>query len=660
MDRWEFQEDVAERATEVLAEQQSVILQLPTGGGKTHIAAKIVKQACDDQKLVWFICHRQVIATKAAQVFDQFGIAFGVVASGKPLHPGRRVQICMVGCLDSRLKLLPPPDLIVWDEAHHVAAKTWAELRRRFSAARHLGLTATPTRLDGKGLGDFFDEIVSGPSSRELIGQGVLAPYRIYAPTIPDLAGVRTLGGDYHRADLNKEMNRPTLVGDVIEHYQRLCPGARALAFSVSVKASQSLAERFSAAGIPARHIDARTSQGGRTEAIEDLRTGRIKIISNVDLLTEGFDLPAIDAVILLRPTLSLGLYRQMIGRGLRSAPGKEATVILDHAGLVLDHGLPDEDIEWTLERGGHGSGISKQHLRVCPECACIHDWALQCTDCGYIYGADERTVRHVPGQLRRYGGARVQGAGRAEIARRIGVQVDTFRKFVREGMPVEPDGSIDHDKALAWIRSRKTATNVPPLGYEVGQFENRIDFGQRCGVAKQRVHKWAAAGLPCAPNGWVHINPALEWVQALGERRAALAKQAEESRRAQAEAKRIAKAASIDDAEARRIARTKSGVTVAEFAEVMGLPVQECTLMIKYGRITTFADGSIDIAASRARLPDRPFESIGAFCRRVGVAKGGSRRALIRAGLPLHSSGVVIIEDGIQFVEARARSTGL
>ena len=316
------------------------------------------------------------------------------------------MQICSVGTLARRLDRVAAPHLIVWDEAHHMAAGTWQSIFRQFPNAAHVGLSATPERLDGQGLEPFFRSMVPGPSVRDLITQGFLVPYRLFAPAMgPDLSGVHTRMGDYVKSEVAQVMSKPKVVGDAVEHYRRVAMGRRAVVFAVSIEASHRIVQAFRDAGIPAEHVDGETAPDERDAAIGRFSRGETRVLSNVELFGEGFDLPAIEAVILLRPTQSLAMYLQQVGRGLRTAPSKADCIILDHAGNSARHGLPDDDREWTLagrEAKTRGeSDPDASPIRQCPKCYAISPAAmLKCRECGEPFPIQARKVDHVDGEL--------------------------------------------------------------------------------------------------------------------------------------------------------------------------------------------------------------------------------------------------------------------
>ncbi len=381
---------------------RATLIHLPTGGGKTVTASHIVHGAANKRKVCWWLCHRRELAGQASQTFHSFDIPHSTVRSGHIANPNATVQVASIQTIANRLDQLPEPDLIVFDETHHIGAKTWDKIFRRYPNAKIIGLTATPWRLDGKGLGNWYDVMVTGPTVAELIAMGSLSPYRLFAPSKPDLTGVETVAGEYSRGSLSKAMDKPAIVGDAIGHYRRLCAGKRAVAFAVGVEHSKNVAAEFRAAGIPAEHVDGSMADYERDAAVDRFRKGETLVLTNADLFGEGFDVPAIEAAILLRPTKSLSLYLQQVGRALRPMEGKDHAIILDHAGNSLTHGLPDDDREWSLrDRPKRAKGAAAEvSVRQCTECFFVYRPAPVCPQCGHRHVGPVRAVETVEGTL--------------------------------------------------------------------------------------------------------------------------------------------------------------------------------------------------------------------------------------------------------------------
>ncbi len=399
-----YQQDLIDR-TRALMHQgvRSIILQAPTGAGKTLLTAKMLKTAADKGFRAIFSVHRIELIRQSMRAFHSVGVHHGIIAPGFLEDPKPMVQIASIQTLSRRLHKVKPPRLFIIDEAHHTPAGSWSKVLKAFPNAYHIGLTATPERLDGKGLGDWFKEIIHGPSVASLIEEGFLCSYRLYAPGGVSVAGVSTRMGDFAKAELGAAADKPTITGDAIKHYQRLASGKRAVVFCVSIEHSKHVVQQFNAAGIPAAHVDGETETYERDARIKQFEAGEILVLSNVELFSEGFDLPAIECAILLRPTKSLGLYLQQVGRSLRPSPGKEGAIILDHAGNCARHGLPDEDRDWSLD--GHadrkGSSDGGPSVRICGRCfAAQFPGSISCRHCGHPFEVQAREVERVEGDL--------------------------------------------------------------------------------------------------------------------------------------------------------------------------------------------------------------------------------------------------------------------
>ena len=345
---------------------QSVLGVASTGMGKTIVSAYIARSAWERGKTVWFVCHLKNLLWQTSKAFWSLGIEHGQIASGKR-NSKMPVQVATVGTLARRLDKLDPPDLLIVDEAHLAMAATWKKVIEwaKDAGATVLGNSATPERLDGKGLGYLFDTMVEARPMDWLIDNKRLSEYVIYTSRIAtDLDGVKKQAGDYAQGQLAEAMDKPMLIGDAAAHWKKHANGKRTIAYCVTIKHSKHTAAHLNASGIPAVHVDGESTQDELKEAINGFADGKYKVLCNVQLMTTGFDLSAqvgrevpIEACILLRPTQSVSLYLQMVGRALRMKPFP--AVILDHAGNVMRHGLPDDHREWSLE--GKTKGKRKQ-----------------------------------------------------------------------------------------------------------------------------------------------------------------------------------------------------------------------------------------------------------------------------------------------------------
>ena len=430
------------------AGEKSVLWQLPTGGGKTAGATFMAGTAASRGRRVWFVCHRRELLRQSSEAFSDAGIRHGLIASNALYDRRLMVNICGIDTLRRRLDRVAAPDLIIWDECHHMAAESWAQVFAAFPGARHVGLSATPERLDGRGLGEYFGAMVLGPPTAELIERGYLSKYRLFTSSNPvDLSGVHTQAGDFNKRELNAAMSKPSIVGDAVSHYLKLAAGRSTILFAPSVEFSEMMAARFRDAGIPAAHIDAKTEDGLRASGIRDLERGQLKVLCNVDLFGEGVSVNNVACVIQMRPTQSLSLNLQQIGRGLRMSPGKDDCIILDHAGNAGRHGLPDDPREWSLtgrDRSKKKSPDEAPACRQCEKCYAVSPASAQkCRDCGAAFPVKVRKVEEVAGTLSEVEIARIRRNAAKEQAAARTIE-DLIRLGTARGMQ-NPAGWARH-----------------------------------------------------------------------------------------------------------------------------------------------------------------------------------------------------------------------
>jgi DNA repair protein RadD len=398
-----YQQKIIEDTRHAFLTHRSVLIQSPTGSGKTATTAEMLRLASLKGKRSWFIVHRMELVKQSAIAFHNAGIKVGIVAAGFPEAKKMPVQVCSIQTLARRHTKLQKPDFICWDECHHIAASSYEKIYSAYKDQYHIGLTATPARTDGSGLDKFFSHMVRGPEVSWLIDNGYLSKYRLFAPSAIKTDGMHTKMGDFVKSELTLAADKPSITGDAIKHYQKLCHGKRAIVFCVSVEHSKHVTAQFVANGIPAEHVDGETEKELRDGAMKRFQSGETLVLVNVELFGEGVDVPCIEAVLLLRPTMSLGLHLQQIGRGLRAFPGKETAYILDHAGNAMRHGLPDDTREWSLK------GIDKNKksqekspsVRICPSCfAAQRSGELKCRFCGHKFEIKYRKVDQQQGEL--------------------------------------------------------------------------------------------------------------------------------------------------------------------------------------------------------------------------------------------------------------------
>ena len=375
-----------------------VLFTLPTGGGKTVIADKIAENAVARGERVLILTHRREILNQTSHSLSRSKLDHGLIQAGLNVDLGQPIQIASIQtfwarCMRTDKVPLPHADVIIIDEAHHVRATTWARILDAYKNARRIGLTATPCRSDGRGLGNYFDTIIEGPQIPELITGKWLVPTIYFAPTEPDLKGVKTQAGDYVVTQLADRMNRKDLVGDIIANWIKFADGRKTIVFAVDVAHSISIKDEFIKAGIKAEHVDGSTPKGERDDILERLSSGSTQVVTNCQVLTEGFDCPVASCIVLARPTKQLGLFRQMAGRGLRPAPGKHNLILIDHSGAVFRHGLLEDSIAWSMHADKRAENLVRAQrdrgtvgrLIECTQCSAMRTAGEACPHCGFL-----------------------------------------------------------------------------------------------------------------------------------------------------------------------------------------------------------------------------------------------------------------------------------
>lgn len=382
---------------------------LSTGGGKTVCFSYLTSRIVANGKRVTVMAHREEINDQISRTLARFDVRHGMITSGTLYDRRMLAHVASVQTLAKRLDRVAVPDYLIVDEAHHaVAASMYGKIidhwRCLNPSLRIIGVTATPERLSGEGLGETFDEMVLGPTTRELIDIGALSNYRLFAARASvDLSAVKMRGGDYAKDQLGAAMDKPAIIGSAVNEYRKLCDGLPAVAFCVSVEHAHHTAEQFQAAGYRAAAIDGKMDKALRRQIVADFGRGAINVLTSADIVSEGFDVPGIVAAILLRPTQSLSLYLQQVGRALRPADGKSHAIILDHVLNHQRHGLPDDPREWSLlgrERSKKKSDDAPA-CRQCQKCFAVSPASAQkCRDCGVPFPVQVRKVEEVAGTL--------------------------------------------------------------------------------------------------------------------------------------------------------------------------------------------------------------------------------------------------------------------
>lgn len=462
-----------------------------TGLGKTVLFSYITHSAAARGNPVLIAAHRKEIIRQISLSLARFGVDHRIIAPPKVIRQikvahfkafGRSYvrdgALVMVGSVQTIVTRFDSIDsaiaaagdgkkfMIIMDEGHHVVEDTqWGRVMERYGlgaipaletviriATLGLIVTASPERLDGRGLGKghggFADFMIEAPSMSWAIANGYLSPYRIFtAPEQIDLSDVHTRMGDYVASEVAEKIDKPHVTGDAITHWNKHAKGMRTVVFCVSVEHSKHVAAEFAAAGIQSAHIDGGIEDDERDKAIIDFSEGRVQVLCNVNLVSEGFDLASIaqkdvtiDCVIDLAPTQSLVNFMQRTGRALRPFPGKVA-ILLDHAGNVFRHGLPDEDREWSLEgrkKGKRGANTEEKEetMRKCPKCFAAHAFAPACPCCEYVYPAQDRKVEQREGELQEVTPEQIEYARKQRLMTQGKMQ--TIEEMIAAGYPAK------------------------------------------------------------------------------------------------------------------------------------------------------------------------------------------------------------------------------
>lgn len=412
----EYQHEI-ERDTREAYKQgfRAPLIQCPTGGGKTVTASKILHGAEAKGNRGLFLLPRRELVYQSAQKLQRYGVCPGIIMAGEPMHFERKIQLASFATLHARAvktqKIeLPEAKIVGVDEAHLSVAPTLKAIIAHYVKERVFGLSATPARSDGKALGDIYDVLIKSWSVRRMMGEGYLVECQYACPSVPDLAKVRVKAGDYVEGDLDAAMDQPKLVGDIVDNWCRLASSRRTVVFCVTRKHARHVTEAFKKIGVAAEYVDGETPRDERKDIFRRVELGITQVLVNVFVATFGLDIPPLDCIIIARPTKSLVLYLQMVGRILRpvypdgepngkemrlaaiaASPKKDALVI-DHSGCVSEHGFVDDDVPWELNFEG---SISERKLAaqkekqapkelICDKCKTPFKGTRFCPKCGH------------------------------------------------------------------------------------------------------------------------------------------------------------------------------------------------------------------------------------------------------------------------------------
>ena len=449
---------------------RKVCLQAPTGAGKTAVMAAMAHRWIEAGHRVLVLVPRRELAFQVQGTLERFGRYAGLIMAGEERLAGMDAYVASFDTLHARcvqrdIHPLPKADVVLVDEAHLSLAQTRQDIIACYPEAKIIGFTATPARSDGRGLGQLYDQLVLGPSISSLTKNGYLVPLRYFTGEAPDLTNVRVQAGDYNQTELDEAVDTPRLVGDIITNWFRHAADRSTVVFCTSVKHSRHVCQMFNAHGVVAEHLDGNTPKPERDAILRRVESGQTQVLTNVYVASYGLDIPRLSCAVMARPTKSVVLWFQTVGRILRTAPGKVDALLLDHAGCVEEHGFIDEPYPWTLA-GNAREQREKDRVEnrepqpiECPKCKTVFRATHVCPTCGHelrggaeavpYYEVDLEEVDRQKRKLNRELSAQEKGEFFGELkayAHRRGYAQGWAAHKYRERFGVWPRGTIkDH-----------------------------------------------------------------------------------------------------------------------------------------------------------------------------------------------------------------------
>lgn len=371
------------------------LVQLPTGGGKAVILNQICYNAIEKGNDVLVLAHRNELLEQLGKTASElFKMNASYISPEFSYNPYSKLQIGSVQTVANRLDKIKKPKIIIIDECHHFrVGSTYDKILKHFNTWS-VGFTATPCRLSGEPLNDYFSNLILGPSIKKLIAEGFLSDYDLFAPPSNiDFSKFKLSMGDFNSSEIEEAVDKPMITGNAVEHYLKHSKNKQAVAFCTSIRHAQNVSAAFRSSGISSATLYSGIPSVLRKQIIKDFREDKIKVITNCGIISEGFDLSGIHTVIQLRPTASLSLYLQMIGRALRIDKNKDKAIILDHVGNADRHGLPCQERDWSLNGKIKSKKKSGQEpIKTCPECFCVvSSFTKTCPECGHEFVVESR-----------------------------------------------------------------------------------------------------------------------------------------------------------------------------------------------------------------------------------------------------------------------------
>ena len=477
------------------------VLVLPTGAGKSVIFGQMIANILNNGKTVLWIVHRRNLVIQMQSVLkDHFGIEAGIIMSGIESDTDQPVQLCTIQTFIRRMDLSIfdvnrfriDADIVLIDEGHRSIAKSYSKVIEYYKDRIIIACTATPMRADGRGLGEVYDSIADIVGIKELTKDGYLVEARYFVPGHINLQGVKTAMGDYVIKDLDGKVNTTKLIGDIVQNWLKLAENRKTIVYAVNVKHSKALRDEFVKNGVAAEHLDAHSTDEERDDVFKRMANGELRVICNVALYQEGLDVPDVSCIVMARPTKSMGLYRQCLGRGLRPSPGQNDCLMLDHGNVIEEHGLLDWDIIWSLDGKKRAWSKPKKKevdkLKKCRVCHLIFTEGNICPDCGTELKSFGKKIRTVEAELEELDKKKIKEYTEADKRRWYGMLLWQCRK---KGYS---EGWVSHkykERFKVWPRGLK---NTVPIELD-DEFKNWIRY-QNIKWAKSKNNPKAQKGL--------------------------------------------------------------------------------------------------------------------------------------------------------------------
>jgi superfamily II DNA or RNA helicase len=469
----DYQHQLVGDASRAMRRHRRLCWQAPTGSGKTVIIGAVVAAAIAAGLRILILATRTRLVRQLHDRLDAYGIPHGILAASMPGYVawGKPAQIASVDtlyrrCIADQRMPMPSADLVIFDEAHLALGASRQKILNAFPDAWIFGFTATPAKTSGASLRDQFDELILGPSVTDLIASGNLVKPRVFNRPVVSAAELKAVrkdakSGDYANGELSAVMSRPKLVGDVVQNWLRIANCKRTLVFACDKAHGSGLVDQFRQAGVPCEQLTDSDDEATREEVIARLEHGVTQVVVNCFLLSYGIDIPAVECVVLARPTRSIVLYLQAIGRGMRPSAGKDVCLVIDHGRVVESLGPPAYDREWSLddlnankkqaEEFAKQRNSAKETNRDCPECGCawlVSEEGNNCPHCGWQHQVRAKVIEVQQADL---------GAGVEDTA--DWASIDRFHaeacSWYRDRWPERWQAKQSSGRFWAWIQCR-------------------------------------------------------------------------------------------------------------------------------------------------------------------------------------------------------------